>query len=306
LTVANEKTTAPPTKPALSLAAMFGQVPDQDDYVTEVAGLPPSHTPVQRAVARRPAADLSGLAKLWELIGPGGVGKTLLGRWLGGKLLERGQHDQTLLAALDPGNRTLAAFFDNVMQPPSADPVATTAWLREVLKFSAKHRANGILDFGGGDQSKIRLLELAASIADTMEQDGVALVATYVMSPRVDDIAALKTFETMGFRPKATALILNLGRAESPAAFDAIRQQPAYKNALDRGAVEIWLPKLEPEGLALEIERRRLHFHDARDGAVQAGQKPSSISLLERVIIREWLERMDAEFAAVRTWLPWS
>ena len=214
--------------------------------------------------------------------------------------------DRAILAALDPANRTLTHFFDDVQQPPSADPVQTTAWLRELLGFVAKQKANAVLDYGGNNVSKVRLVEAAPSIADSMEQDGVALVAAYVLTPRVDDLAPLVTFEARGFRPRATALILNLGRAETPGAFDAVRRQSAYKAALDRGAVELWMPALEPQSLALQVEQQRLQFHQARDGEVPAGRKASTISALERVMIREWLQRMDEEFAAVSTWLPWA
>ena len=89
-------------------------------------------------------------------------------------------------------------------------------------------------------------------------------------------------------------------------AFDALRRQAAYKAALDRGAVELWMPALEPQSLALQIEQQRLQFHQARDGDVPAGRNASYISALERVMIREWMTRMDEEFAAVDTWLPWA
>lgn len=301
----NDKTTAP-TKPRPSLAAMFAET-NRKDYVTQVASIPPSASLAPRSEPVRGAVDLlSTAAKIWELMAPGGAGKTTLARYLAGNVLERGLQDQTVLAALDPGSRALAQYFPNVMQPPSADANATAVWLQEILKFCAKNRVNGILDFGGGDRSKLRLLELASSIAEIMERDGAALIAAYVLSPRIDDIAPLQTFEAKGFRPRATALILNLGRAESPAAFDAIRRQPAYRAARDRGAVELWMPKLEPESLALEIELGRIHFHDARDGTVHEGQGHPDISLIERIMVREWLERMDEAFASVRTWLPWS
>lgn len=98
--------------------------------------------------------------------------------------------------------------------------------------------------------------------------------------------------------------ILNLGRAETADDFDAVRRHPAYKAALARGAVELWLPKLEPQSLALEIERKRLHFVHARDGITPDGHKPADISLLERVMIRGWLEQMDEFFVPVETWMP--
>lgn len=286
-------------KAPVSLAELLRQ--DQEAAIEDapVAGLPPTAAPFQRAQRKAPVPDLAHLARVWALIGPGGGGKTVLARWLAGELAERGKLDGTLLAALDPTNRTLAQFFEAVMQPPSSDPGETETWLRTLLQFISKQRLNAALDFGGGDTSLGRLVQAAPNLADTLEESGVGLIAAYVLTPRLDDLAALVTYEAAGFRPRATALILNLGRAETPAAFDAVRRQPAYKAALDRGAVELWMPALAPQDLALRIERARLQFAQARDGASPA------VGGLERAIVREWLERMGVEFAAVRTWLPW-
>ena len=292
--------------PAQSLASMFQQSRAQSDYNVAVDGLPPSLIEPTRNSHKGRVPDLSSLAKVWELIGPGGAGKTVLARWLAGGLAERNAMDKVILAALDPANRTLTQFFDSVAQPPSSDTVQTVAWLRDLLEFIGAQKANAVLDYGGNNVAKVRMVETTPTIADTMEQEGVALIAAYVLTPRVDDLAPLVTFEARGFRPRATALILNLGRAETPASFDAVRRQPSYKAALDRGAVELWMPALEPQSLALEIEQQRLQFHQARDGIVPEGRKPSFISLIERVMIRQWMERMTQEFSAVETWLPWS
>jgi hypothetical protein len=120
-------------------------------------------------------------------------------------------------------------------------------------------------------------------------------VAAYLFSPRLGDLAFLRSLDGMGFRPRATLLILNLGTAEGvPSAFGGIRRQPEYTSALDRGAVVIWMPSM-PQLVALEIERSRAIFAHVRDGHVPAGQIAPEISLLDRVEIRKWLQRMDAE-----------
>ena len=300
---------APDPAPACppSMAELFARQaePDPaDDY--EAGGLPPTFAQLRRTERRTPVADLTGLVKAWMLIGPGGVGKTAFARWLGGELAQRAMLDRVMLAALDPANRTLADFFEAIMQPPSSDPAEIGAWVRNLLRFVAKERFNAVLDFGGGDVSMARLVEAAPTIADTMENEGVALIATYVLSPRVDDLASLVTFERAGFRPRATALILNLAKAETPAAFDAIRRQPAYKAAVARGAVELWMPALEPQSVALAIERARVQFHQARDGEAPEGRPGADITLFDRMFVREFLERMGTEFRAVEGWLPWT
>ena len=300
--MAQDKTTLKPAPSKLS--DLFRRKPSEDDEALDLR-LP---TVTDRPTALRsaqPVVDLSRQAKLWLLMGAGGGGKTLLGRWLGNKMSEAGTLDRSLLAALDPTNRTLADFFATVEQPESANPARVMAWLREFLGFVASQRAGGVLDFGGNSTVLTQLIETTPTFADPLDEAGVAVVAAYLLSPRVDDLTLLAGFERLGFRPKATALILNLGRAETQSDFDAVRRHPAYKAALSRGAVEIWLPKMEPQSLALEIERKRLHFTHARDGITPEGRKPADISLIERVMVREWLEWMDQAFAPVGTWLEW-
>ena len=57
-----------------------------------------------------------------------------------------------------------------------------------------------------------------------------------------------------------------------------------------------------PQLVALEIERSRALFAHARDGHVP------EISLLDRVEIRKWLQRMDVEFKETEAvgWMPWT
>jgi hypothetical protein len=134
-----------------------------------------------------------------------------------------------------------------------------------------------------------------------MEESGVAPVAAYFLGPRVDDLGSLATFEATGFRPRTTAVVLNHARVDAgmdPAeAFEPIRRHSAFRAAVARGAVVVEMPRLDPPELALEVERRRLHFAAARDG--DGGLGP-----LDRAGVRTWMERMEAAFAPVEAWLP--
>jgi len=289
-----------------SLASMFSAIIEDMSDDSVIAGLPPTTAPFTRSPRPNiPIADLSPLTKVIGLIGPGGAGKTVVARFLGGELRDRGKLDRTVLAALDPTNRSLAEFFEGVLQPPSSDPDETAAWLQTMLKFLASKRGNAVLDFGGGDLSLARTIEKMPTIADVLEQDGIGFVAAYVLTPRASDLATLTTFEQRGFRPKATALILNLSRAETPSAFNAIRRQPAYKGALDRGAVELWMPKLTQE-TALKVEQAHVHFRQAMNGEASEGRKPANLSSFERSEVREFVERMRSEFQVIEGWMPWT
>lgn len=268
----------------------------------EVAvGLPPMRAPALPDGEARgaKAADLGGRPPVWFLIGPNYSGKTTFARWAADRMFAAGR--SAFLGALDPLNRTLAAFFMDVEQPASADPSLTPAWLRSVVEHLMRERLPAIADMGGGDTSLARLISDLPGLADTMEEAGVAPVAAYFLGPRVDDLSSLATFEASGFHPRATLLVLNGARVDAgldPAeAFAPIRRHSAVRGAVARGAVVVEMPRLDPPELALEVERKRLGFGAARDG--EGGLGP-----LDRAGVRAWMERMEHAFAPVEPWLP--
>lgn len=256
----------------------------------------------------KPVPDLSHVTPVWFLIGAGWSGKTTLARWLGGEIAGAGQ--KILLAALDPQNRSLAAFFDGVEQPSSNDPAQTARWLRDLVGFLIEQRVPAVLDLGGGDTALASLLTIAPGFAGAMEEAGVVPVAAFLLGPRVDDLAVMQSLRARGFRPRASAIILNEGRVDQgltrEEAFARVLKHSAFRAAVEDGAAVIWMPRLDPPDLAQDIEAKRLHFTDARDGIVPEGRKIAPITALERVMVRAWLERMDQAFSPVRTWLPWA
>lgn len=257
------------------------------------------------AAAVRPAPELIG-PPVSFLIGLNYAGKTTFARWAAGRMYEQGR--ETLLAAADPANRTLADFFDGVQQPSGNDAAMTAGWLRSLLDAMMRGRRSAMIDLGGGDTSMGKVLKEVPTLAQTMEEAGVSPVAYYFLGPRVDDLGSLHTFERGGFQPKATAIVLNRGRVDAgmdaTEAFLPIRRHTAFRAAVDRGAIVIEMPRLDPPDLALEIERKRLHFAQARDGQVPEGRKMTPIGGLDRAAVSAWMGRMEAAFAPVRSWLP--
>jgi hypothetical protein len=249
--------------------------------------------------------DLAGKPPCWFLIGAGGTGKTAEARWLGWRMDEAGR--PAFRAALDPTNRSLASWFENVEQPPSSDPAQTARWLREALEFLMTDKPPAILDFGGGDTALAKIIDSAPGIVEAMDEAGIAPVACYMLAPRLDDLGPLEAMERAGFRPKATVIILNEGRVDTTLtreeAFSAIQRHSVFKAALARGAMPIWLPRLEPD-VMLEIEAKRLHFGHARDGSVPAGRTFSPIGGLRRSMVARWLKRMEQAHEPIRGWLP--
>ncbi|TCZ61144.1 hypothetical protein [Roseicella aquatilis] len=271
----------------------------------EVAvGLPPASAASGAGVTAT-APALAG-PPVWLLIGPNYAGKTTFARWAAERMIAAGRG--AVLAAADPANRTLAGFFAGVAQPATNDAAQTAAWLRRLVEHAMAERLAAVVDLGGGDTSLGRLLDAVPDLAEAMEAAGVAPVAAYFLGPRVDDLGALASFEARGFRPGATAVVLNHGRVDAgmdpEAAFGAIRRHSAFRAALARGAVVLEMPRLSPPELALDIERKRLPFAMARDGVVPEGRRVAPIGGLNRAAVRAWLERMEAAFAPVAAWLP--
>jgi hypothetical protein len=275
----------------------------------ELSDLPPLYSTeeIPRAPRAHPIPDLSGLVKLWMLIGEGGAGKTVVARYLIEKLNEHGKFGQSMVAALVPGARNLSAFNAGVDQPGNMDAATTADWAAERLDAMHALRWGGIWDFGGGDSALRMMVDARPGLVEHSEQEGLAIVATYLFTPRLGDLAFLKTFERSGFRPRATALILNLGKADSPSSFDDIRGQPEYKAALDRGAVELWLPPLK-QSIALAVEKATVSFAQARDGEAPEGKRAANIKPTDRVKVREWLMRTESEFGDIEKqgWMPWT
>ena len=303
--MAEKQSKAPEAAATVNWFDPFWADTDYEEAPAEVGKLPPRASTARPMLRKQTAPDLSGRKKIWELIGEGNAGKTLLARWMGGEMLAHSMLDTTVLAALAPGNRNLTRFFQTVMQPDTSDPRATAIWAQKALLGIAKRQLNGIFDYGGGDASKALLIEAMPSIVETLEQQGVALIAAYLLTPRTEDLVYLRTFEEMGFQPRATALVLNLSTgADDPSVFSAIRNHPVYKAALDRGAVELWMPALDRR-LSLLIERNLLHFRQARDGIVPEGLQAPVLGMVDRLPVRDWLLQMDEAFSPVRSWLPW-
>ena len=186
--------------------------PSMLDGVPEVEmPLATADVPV-RPVSDGPVIDLSERPKVWFVCGPGGAGKTTYAKWLVARMMERG--GEALLAALDPTNRSLASWFDGVEQPPTRDSAHIARWLREFLEHLMTERSAGVLDFGGGDVALHRIVDVAPDLVATLETAGLAVVAAYLLTPRIDDLAVLQTMEAVGFHPRATLLVLNEGRAD--------------------------------------------------------------------------------------------
>ena len=296
-----------PPAPTAAVVPLFGRAVSYEHEEEIAVGLPPpvaaalpSSTPVPVV-----APDLAGKPKVWFVSGPGRSGKTTLVRYL--LELSAANGGTALAAALDPQNRSLAGFIEGVAQPPTNDAAAVTRWLESLVRAMMTQQQSALLDLGGGDTSLGRLLADVPDLADVMEEAGVPAVACYTVGPRVDDLASLSSFEARGFKPRATAIVLNEGLSDPTTpreeAFGRVLRHSAFKAAVERGAVVLWMPRLEP-AVAADIEAKRLPFAAARDGQSPKSRPAAPLGPFDRSRVRAWMAAMDATLAPVRPWLP--
>ena len=253
--------------------------------------LPPQGGPTSTPLTERPTAlDLSGKRKAVFLIGRGRIGKTTLGRWIAETMTNRG--GSAVIGAADPLNRSLTKFLNDVMQPPSTDPVETKDWLNAVLETAMVEGYNCVMDLGGGDTSLGLLLQEIPHLADVLSEGGLEPVALHVIGGNIDDLTPLAMMERAGFQPRATAIIANEAHGRR-GQFDSVLPHPEVRAALDRGAVQLWMPPLAA-AVAKNFDEAGWRFHDAN----------AKTGPFAAAAVNAWLKRMAEELAPIASWMP--
>jgi hypothetical protein len=266
--------------------------------------------PTPLTASTRPAPNLANTEKVLATFGLGGTGKTTWLRWAIEQMLARNEEQNVATkaraAAIDPENRDLLKFFPaGIFEPASRSPDKVAAWTRSFLDVLIRDRASGLIDTGGGDTAFGRVLVEMPNLVDDLKAEDLTMVAVYLFSPRVSSLSSLSTLSEAGFRPEATALILNEGTADPEKdlqqEFAQVRRHPVYKAALDRGSIEIWMPSL---AVARKIDERSFQFRHAAHGIVPEGRKAPPLGWSDQRIVRSWLRRMDTAMAPIQTWIP--
>ncbi len=248
------------------------------------------------------AADLSARKKVAFWAGRGKTGKTTGIRWLAETALARGT--PLLMADMDTTNDTFSRYIDNVARPPEAsEPSSALKWLDKLLQYALQEQFSLLVDLGGGDTNLRRLVAQLPDLSALFEAQGFAVVLFHTIGPQEEDLSPLATLQDLGFKPAATALILNealveLGDARE-AAFARIYRHSVFRKAVADGAVPIFMPRLFA---AQQVEVRRLKFRDAVEGRSGRGDTP--LGPFDRARVRTWLDAMDTNFESIKSWLP--
>lgn len=235
--------------------------------------------------------DLTGKRRIVLCVGAGSTGKTTFLRWA----CEKHVGEDLVLATCDPVNRELSHYFEGVLSPGAAD---TANWLSMFLSSLIGSGHSAAIDFGGGDTALVRLIRQMPDTVELLAEAGIETVLLGMLSPRVSDLTALAALEDAGLRVPATGLVLNLGRLDAgrdwETEFGLLRRHSVYRGILERGGVEIWMPRLHA---ARAVEDRRLGFA----AAVKGGK---GLDPFDRSRVADWLGKMDRSFGQIQSWLP--
>jgi hypothetical protein len=246
--------------------------------------------------------DLAGKKKIIFWVGRGKTGKTTGIRWMAEKAVAAGT--PLLMADLDPTNDTFSKYIENVGRPSDAsDPAISLKWLDKMLQHALQNQSSLLVDLGGGDTTLRRLVTQLPDLVEMFEAANFAVILLYTVGPQEEDLSPLATLQNLNFKPTATAIILNEGLVDvgdtRETAFARITNHSAFRNALGNGAVPVWMPRLLP---AQQVEVRRMQFRDAANGG--AGVMDTPLGVFDRSRLISWLDKMDANFAGIKSWLP--
>jgi hypothetical protein len=281
--------TQKPKTRQFDLADIFGvdKRPPMPEPTLDVSHLTPK-TP-DEAPPPDGLPNLDGKRKVLFVVGSGNTGKSLFLRWAC-----QAPRSSWALLTVDTVNRELVHYFPNVATPPAG--ASSQEWLGRALEaFLSDPAHSAAIDFGGGDTALPGLASELPDLSRIMETSDLHPVLLVFLSPRVSDLTALKALDDAGFHPQATALVLNLGRADDMDAFSPVVRHSVFRAAQNNGAATIYMPRLF--GAGPEIEQRRISF-------ISAASDTSPLSMLDRARLHRWLKQMEAAFEPIRSWLP--
>lgn len=245
--------------------------------------------------------------KLVVLLGRGRVGKSTLGMWMAERARLEGR--SLIIADIDRTVATLPAFFGDVSQPDSGEDDDVSGWLNALFETQIEKRSTILLDTGGGDTLFGRYAK-AFGLSQLLESAGVEAVAVHVMGPSRDDLTVLRDCEESGdFAPERVILVRNAaqvqGSRSADAAFKEVVSHKVYRQAVERGAREVLMPRLD--NMNRLVAANALFNQAATDNAlkvVATNGARDPFGLFNRRLVWLWLKAMTENFEPVAGWLP--
>lgn len=247
----------------------------------------------------RPADDIGNQPKMVIAAGRGKVGKSVFLRFAIERNIARG--GEPVIADCDRTNQTIRAFFgDRATVPPSAEDEDVRLFLNDLADTQIERRSTSFVDLGGGDLT-LKQWARDLDLGPFLLKHNITPVVLHLLGSDLDDLSYLRDLETV-FAPKHTAIILNAGMVPSGrsalTAFEPIISHPVFASVVERGAVVIKMPRL---GCMQEVDRRRLSFQDAEDGAVKSGQEKMGPTMRQMIAI--WRREMEACITPIASWI---
>ena len=223
--------------------------------------------------------------KLILPIGSGRTGKSFWSRWF----IDRAAEHRSQLEIIDGDtiNPGVAPLYKSALVPP-AFRGDQPAWFEKTIESAVEGRRSALLELGSWLFDDW-LAELP--LAETLEENGVDLVAVYLLTPDAYSLPRLPYVLDL-IKPPRTLIVLNewgFHGNKARAAFAPILANPIVAAAQADGARIVTMPHLDD---AEELDAIRAL---RRDGAAGA--------LTDHPVLSAWLNRMEENFAPVADWL---
>jgi hypothetical protein len=244
-------------------------------------------------------------AVLWIALGRQRVGKTTVLNAAVQYFRERGCAIEVWNADQQNRSHSLSTFFPDALSPPPGGLVDGKLWIEERLMDQVGRRCNAVLDAGGGWTGFSSLVE-DVPLVGVLGDEGIQAVGVFCVGPERADLDYLEHFAASSrFLPEATMIVLNAGLVLSGrsagGAFAAVRQHPAFRAAMEKGARVTMMPSL---ACMAEVTDRGLSFCEAADGKARPGQ--GGLSIFDRPRVHRWWRTEMPEFFQEfpEEWLP--
>lgn len=249
-----------------------------------------------------PDASTAPSCLVWTL-GRGIHGKSFWVRLIADELRNAGR--PVTVVDADRNNATLTSYLPDTVRPASAEDADVEDCVRAVTEdlMAAAQPTTVVMDFGANDLTLKRISRKLGGFDTYLADGGVRAVAIHFLGVDPDDLALLHDMEAGVFAPAATALVLNqalLPPGGPLSLFDPVMAHPVFTAATARGAVPLFMPRLEPEAARL-LNQHRLTANTAIAG--QGGPDGSRIGPWYRTQIKAWRNTMLQNHQPIMGWL---